>query len=374
MALTLDQQIFHSFQEARNILIALPSQLNADVLGSALTFFDFFKQQHKNPEIICSSKVQEKYFFLPQTDLIKNKLELVRDFVISINTVTHKVSRLKYEQEKDLLKIFLSSPGKIEEKDIGLTPGAFKYDLVIVVGSTDLESLGELFEEHSELFFEKPILNIDSQAANDHFGQINLVDPTASSCCEITLDLLQKQDSLCLDQKVATWLLAGIIEKTDSFQNAKTTPKSLMLASLLINQGAERENIVGHLYKNKPLPLLKLWGRVLAKLNYREDKGLCFCFLPAEDFTATDTNSQFLPLILKEIKDSFPATNAAYLLWQGKEDRLEGIFFSPKNSLTLKMEESFDSHRQSDYLFFAHDSLDYQQLQEEINSLLEPLL
>lgn len=374
MALTLNQQIFNSFQKARNVLIALPRQLDADILGGALTLYDFFKRQNKNPEIICSAKVPEKYFFLPQTDLLKNKLELVRDFVISIDTTQHKVSRLKYEQEKDLLKIFLSSPDKIEEKDIRLTPGTFKYDLIIVLGSTDLESLGELFEEHSELFFEKPVLNIDHQTANDHFGQINLINPIASSCCEITLDLLQEQGGLELTPETATWLLAGIIEKTESFQNARTTPKSLMLASLLMNKGAERENIISHLYKNKPLFLLKLWGRILAKINYQEDKGLISCFVSPEDFTATDTTSQFLPAVLKEINDSFPAANAVYLLWQNKEDRLEGIFYSPKDSLVLKMEENFDSRRQADYLLFAQDSLDRQQVQEKIDSLLEPLL
>lgn len=374
MALSLDQQIFEKLKGSRNILLALPRDLNADVLGGALALADFFKSQNKNPEIICARAVPELYSFLPDTDKIKNNFEAIRDFIISVDTSEHKISQLKYEQEKNLLKIFLTSPHKIEEKNVHLEPGTFKYDLIITLGCQDLESLGELFERQSELFFEKPILNIDNRSANENFGEINLVEPTATSCCEIILNLFEKQKITLTKKETATWLLAGIIEKTESFQNAKTSPRALSLASLLINAGAERETIITHLYKTKPLPMLKLWGKILAKINYLPEQKLVFGFVPQEDFENTGTTSQILPLVLKEIKETFAGLNAAYLLWQGKEDQLKGIFYSPKDSVCLKLEEFLNTKKQEDYIIFSPNTLKTEEALEQINSLLAPLL
>ena len=375
MALNPFQQAFEKIKTSRHILIVLPQNINADNLGAALALFTFFKEQNKSPELLSPEPPPEKYAFLPDFEKARQKVEILRDFVISINTEKNKVSRVRYEQESNSLKIFLSSRGQIEEKNICLEPGAFKYDLIVTLGATDLESLGCLFEKYNELFFGKPILNIDDQAANEHYGEINLVEPTASSCSEIVLDLLEKQGVVITQEKIATLLLAGIIEKTDSFQNHKTSPKALTTASFLINAGADREKIVTSLYKTKSVSFLKFWGRVLAKINFNEEKGLVFCRINQEDFEETKTSSQELFLIMSEIRETFPKVNAAYLLWQSKEEKIKGVFFSPKTSLSRKIEELFPSSHQEPYLVFSDEaSKEFQSTEDKLNSLLESML
>ncbi|PJE59593.1 MAG: hypothetical protein COU85_02860 [Candidatus Portnoybacteria bacterium CG10_big_fil_rev_8_21_14_0_10_44_7] len=374
MALDSQQQAIEKTKAARNILLALPQNLNADILGSALVLSDFFQKQNKNPEIVCAQKVPERYLFLPQVELLKKDFTVIRDFIISIDTKEHKIARLRYENEKNLLKIFLSSPQKIEERNIHLTPGAFQYDLLVTVGATDLETLGELFEKNPDLFFEKPVLNIDDQAANEHFGEINLVVPEASCCAEIVLDFLQRQKVEIKTPAVATLLLAGIIEKTDSFQNQRTTPQALGTASLLIAAGANREEIVKHLYRTKPLALLKLWGRILAKINLTEEKNIISAQITPEDFSQTNTTSKILPQIMNELKDTFPRTNAASLFWTGGDGESKALFFSPKNTLRLKLEEFLATAPQGEYLLLSEKNTTPQKLETEINSLLAPLV
>lgn len=370
MALSDKQQVFERLKQARNILIAIPQEINADNLASSLVLLELFKKQNKKAEIISSKKIPAKYLFLPKNNLVKNNFEAIRDFIISINTEQNKISRIKYEQEKNNLKIFLTSPDKIEEKNISLKPGTFKYDLILTVGAQDLESLGDIFEKNSELFFEKPILNIDDQSSNENFGEINLVDPTASSCAEILLTLFEEQNISVQDEETATLLLAGIIEKTESFQNFKTTPKALTLASLLINAGAKREEVVKNLYKTKPLALLRLWGRILSKINFNEEKNIIFGEISSDDFIKTNSSSALLPMVMNEIYESFPLLNAAYLLWQDGNDQIKGILFSPKNVVYSKIEESFNTAKKNNFLIFSDKHIK----PEKINSLIEPLL
>ena len=62
---------------------------------------------------------------------------------------------------------------------------------MVVLGSPDKESLGKVYEENPDIFYEVPVVNIDNHAENDNFGQLNIVDITSSSTSEIVADMLQ---------------------------------------------------------------------------------------------------------------------------------------------------------------------------------------
>jgi len=315
--LTPSQQAIDLIQKSKNILIALPENLNGDSLGSALALENALRELGKKVEIVAQEPIPEQLLFLATPEKIKNKLTPWRDFIISIDTSQNKISRLRYETVNQTLKIFLSTPQKIEERDLKLEPGAFYYDLIITLDAADLESLGFIFEANTELFFNKPILNIDHKASNEYFGEVNLVEPTAAACTEVVASLIEGL-SLAIIENRATALLTGLITKTHSFQNNKTTPQALMLASLLITKGAQQEKIIQHLYKTKPLSRLKLWGRLLGQLDYNEEQKAAWVLATPEDFAATDTSNKDLPFILEEITELFPQLNFCFIAWGGE--------------------------------------------------------
>lgn len=309
------QQAVDLIQKSKNILIALPENLNGDALGSALALEQTCQKSNKKVEVAAQEPLPDKLKFLPNSGILKNRLTAWRDFIISVDTSQNKISRLRYETESNVLKIFLTAPDKIEEKHIRLEPGAFYYELIITLDAPDLESLGQIFENNSELFFSRPILNIDCQAANEYFGEVNLVEPTAAACAEIVAGLIEALAPNSIDESAATALLTGLIEKTRSFQNVKTTPQALNLASSLMLKGAEQEKIIQHLYKTKPLNLLKLWGRLLARFDYDQERKIIWFLAETQDFKESQTTSQDLPLILEEINDLFPQLNLSLILW-----------------------------------------------------------
>lgn len=309
------QQSIDLIQKSKNILIALPENLTGDSLGCALALKKALQKLNKKVEVATQEPIPEKLKFLPNLEILKDKLTVWRDFIISIDTSQNKISRLRYEKESNILKIFLTTPDKIEEKQIKLEPGAFYYDLIIVLDAPDLESLGRIFENNSELFFNKPILNIDHRAANEYFGEVNLVEPTAAACAEIVAGLIANLGPDLIDEPAATALLTGLIEKTRSFQNVKTTPQALNLAASLIIKGAEQEKIIRSLYKTKPLNLLRLWGRLLSRFEYDQERKIIWFLAEAEDFKTSQTSAKDLPLILEEINDLFPQLNLSLVLW-----------------------------------------------------------
>ncbi len=343
------QQAQDLLQKSRNILIALPENLNGDSLGSALALSAVIKKLNKKAEVAAAEPAPDKLLFLAGVANLKNKLSSLRDFIISIDTSQNKISRLRYETENNVLKIFLATPQSIQQHDIKLEPGPFYYDLLITLDAPDLESLGEIFNSNSELFFNKSILNIDHQAGNESFGEVNLVEPTAASCSEIVAGLIEKLGPNLIDADVATALLAGLIVKTNSWQNAKTTPRSLNLASSLIVKGADQETIIKYLYKTKPLNCLKLWGRLLGRLELNEQQKNAWLLAEQEDFFATNTSPKDFSFVLDEICDLLPLLNLAVIFWTDADGTVcalaQGKQTEPLQKIALEMGGSVKNNR-----------------------------
>lgn len=329
------QQAVDLIQKSKNILIALPENLNGDSLGSALALAQTLQKLDKKAVIVAKETTPEKLKFLPYAESLKTQPSSLRDFIISIDTSQNKISSLRYTQENDTLKIFLSAPQKIEEKNLNLKYGSFNYDLIMVLDSPDLESLGKIFSENTDLFYNKPILNIDNKASNEYFGEVNLIEPKASACAEIIFNLIESLGISLIDPNIATALLTGIIEKTKSFQNSKTTPQALNLASLLIIKGGEQEKIIQNLYKTKPLNSLKLWGRMLGRLDFDENKKIAWLFAQPEDFRETQTTTKDLPFILEETFDLFPQIKLSFALWKD-ENGFVGLLAQAKQQEILQ--------------------------------------
>ncbi|OGZ32976.1 MAG: hypothetical protein A2174_03660, partial [Candidatus Portnoybacteria bacterium RBG_13_41_18] len=304
------QQAAELINKSQNILIVLPKDHNADCLGTGLALTMLGQDLGKKIDFLAQEPIQEKLLFLPGLENVKNEILSVRDFIISIDTSQKPIKQLRYETKDSILKIYLGTTDKIEEKDIKLEPGPFIYDAVAVIGAPDLETLSPFYEKYTDLFFEKSILNIDYHSANEYFGEVNLVEPTASSCAEIVAGFLNSFFPNQITQTIATCLLAGIIAETQSFQKINTTPQTFNLASLLIANGAQKEQIIQALYKTKPLNSLKLWGRLLNRLDWQEEKKLAWTEADTIDFEKTNTSSDDLYFVLEEMNELLPQSYA----------------------------------------------------------------
>ena len=81
-------------------------------------------------------------------------------------------------------------------------------------------------------------LNVDHHHDNSRFGDVNLVDASASSTGEVLRDVFREL-GLDLTPELAEPLYVALVTDTGRFQYANTTPKALRLAAELV-EGHER--------------------------------------------------------------------------------------------------------------------------------------
>lgn len=139
-------------------------------------------------------------------------------------------------------------------------------DLVIVPDCSDLGRLGPLSDKFATILAGTAIVNIDHHLSNANFGALNLVDPMAAAVCEQIFYLLPSLD-VALDAPIATCLLTGLATDTQTFRTPSVTPRTMRVATALIEAGAPLQMIADQVYNSRQLATLRLWAVALSELE-----------------------------------------------------------------------------------------------------------
>jgi len=333
---TIEQQILETIDKSEHILIVFNRAWSGDAVASALALRLWLLKRGKKVEVAASEPTAASmYSFLPGFSFIKPRLENLRKFIISLNITNAKVAQIEYQLEKEKLDFIISpKDGFFTNKDISSRSSGFSYDLIIALDTPDLESLGEIYDTDTAFFFETTLINIDHQASNDNYGQINLVNVNAVAATEILYGLFEakKED---IDPEIATCLLAGLIAETKSFKTANVTPRTLAIAADLIVHEARREEIINAVYRSRHINVLKLWGSVLMNLQSAFDNRIVWSMIRSEDFKATETKPENLIDVIDELIVSMPQAQVIVLVHEIEEQdgrkQIHAIVHSVKN-------------------------------------------
>ncbi len=344
MSLTPAQQFQDLLKKTTSPLILLPSYPNKDALASAFALSLLFKNIGKTATLACEniSEYTDSLSFLKKPENILSSIAGARDFVLTFSTVRNKILDVRTEKNEEEVRIYLTPEnGSIDPRDFSFIPAQFKFDLAIVIGSVDKEHLGKIYEENPDIFYEVPVLNIDNHPENELFGQVNLVDITASSTSEIIAETLEGVDARIMTENVNESLLSGIISATESFQKKNTTPKALKIASRLMDSGVDQQKIVSALYKTQPLHLLKLWGRVMAQSKWNEEVKTIWAFVTIEDIVQARAHKGDLPQILEKIKSNYSSAYLYIILSFETLGNVSGIALAQNNEILIDFAKRF---------------------------------
>lgn len=312
-------QFFEQVGKAKKVLVVLPESVSADALASGLALKLFLDKLGKEAEVATSGPLETAVSFLPQVSQVKSKIQSVKSLVVELDTVQKKLDELSYQVLENRVEIFLKAKSEpFTAEDVKFKTEKFPTDLLIVLGCQSFEDLGSLFRQNTEIFYETPKINIDNKPGNEFFGALNFVDVTATSLAEVLAGLFEQYEQQLVDEHIATCLLTGIITQTNSFQHAQTTPQALLKASRLVALGGRQQEIVKHIYKTKSLPLLKLWGRALARLKVAEAHGAAYSVLTSGDFEKTDAGEDLLLPALKELLSNISGYRVLGLIAQSR--------------------------------------------------------
>ncbi len=318
----LVEQINDQMGRAQHVLIAIPKGGKGDDMCAAVALAHYLRAQKKQVDIVCDkySFPSNLNFLKEHLSEIKNGLPVIQALDIEIDITDTPLSEMSYDVKDNKLHIHVAiKKGTISEKQVKSKQSSYRYDTIITIGAADVDSLGAVAKNAADMFYELPIINIDYTPGNEHYGQIDAVELSASSNSEIIFRLLDKLGEHTLKEKTAHILLTGIILATKSFKTTNVTPKLLTIASRLMTMGAQRDDIVENLFRTRTLSSLKLWGAALAELQHEPRHKMVWSVIPREVFIRAHATHHELDNIIEEIIINSPDAEIIILLHENTE-------------------------------------------------------
>ncbi len=377
------EQIFEQIKKAQNILVAFSANWNGDNLGASLAFYSFLKKIGKKVDVV-SSKAEgslsvdaraKAFSFLPHFSEIKRTIRDLNKFVISLSTIKTKIRGVKYRLEDNNLKFIISAKkGNFSAEDVKIETEGEKYDLVITIDTPDLDSLGSIFSENTQFFYESPLVNIDHHGGNEEYGSINLININTASTSEIVFSLIASWPEFKIDSDIATCLLTGIISKTRNFKTANITPDTLTTTSALISKEARRDEIVDRLYRSHDISALKLWGVVLSRLSANKNNHVVWSMVTANDFLKTGAGKNDLGGVMDELMVNLPEVKLIVIFYEntdrGGVASANFLIHSPKNINLLDLVREYNP-RGDERLVEIETKKKLEEVKEEIIDLID---
>jgi bifunctional oligoribonuclease and PAP phosphatase NrnA len=234
-----------ALEAARTVLVVSHENPDADTLGATLAVSAMVEACGGRADPVCTDPIPELYDFLAG------------------------VERFRTDPDPDA-----------------------DYDLLVISDCGTIDRVGDVGRRHRALFERLPRVVLDHHASNDdERGPADWVDPDAAATCEMAT-LLAARLGVPLDTgngALAAALMGGIVMDTATFAHPNATPRTLVVSAALVGAGAPLSDISRRLYRTKPERQLRLFGRVLDRLETTDDGRIVWSTLLDADLAATGT-------------------------------------------------------------------------------------
>jgi phosphoesterase RecJ-like protein len=214
------KRIAETIRRERRFLIASHENPEGDAIGSVLALGLALKEMGKNVTIFNQDPIPEILLFLPGAE-----------------EIAHQV------------------------------PENERFDVALALDCGDKKRLGKEFNKVDQIGI---LINVDHHVSNTQFGDLNHVDPQASSAAEMVYDLL-REIPVKMNPAIAENLYTGILTDTGSFHYSNATAKTFSVARACILAGVEPWKVAENIYETQPLARLRLLPLVLETLEFEED-------------------------------------------------------------------------------------------------------
>lgn len=239
-------QIKKLIGNSQRILVATRRHSDLDGVGALLGWYGVLVEQEKEVTLLSEGLLASNFAFLSHADQVQNSLP-PKSLVVSIDLQNNPIEKINYETKDGKFELIITpKEGMINAESVEFFQTDLNFDLVISVSSPKLSLLGEVAHLHKGALEEISLINIDCTSENDLFGKINLVDVFASSTCEVVAALFGNL-GWQVSSEVATSLLAGIMDKTRSFQKG-VTAQTFAVAGRLVEAGADLRTLSQNLF------------------------------------------------------------------------------------------------------------------------------
>lgn len=202
------EKIINQLKKSKRILLASHIHPDGDAIGALISLGLALQEQKKKVTLYNESPIPAIYQFLPSLHLINR------------------------------------SVGDIAE-----------FDTAVILDCSDFHRIGEVATRVSKIPI---IINIDHHTTNTRFGDLQYIDPAASSTCEIIYQLINAWEGIAIDRGMAYSIYTGIMADTGSFRFSNTTPEAFDISHKMMLLGADPHKVAHHVYETISLNRVKL--------------------------------------------------------------------------------------------------------------------
>lgn len=212
------QKIFDWISANDDFLVISHLNPDGDATGSLLAMNQILKRMGKKGRLVNEGSTPSRFSYLPDFENITNYSE---------STIEHT------------------------------------YRYIICVDCADAGRVGKVAECFAE---DAEIVNIDHHPTNDFYGTFALIQPDASSTCEVIYDFI-RMFHIEVDKPLADCLYTGYLTDTGGFRYSSTTPKVLHDAAELVTAGAHPYEIAERALESVTYEHVKLLSKSLSLLE-----------------------------------------------------------------------------------------------------------
>jgi len=233
------QQTAHQLIKSEKILLASHIHPDGDAIGALLGLGLALEGIAKDVVLYNESPIPAVYQFLPSIHRIKNRAGRIQDF-----------------------------------------------DTAVILDCSNLGRIGDIAREVSNVAF---VINIDHHLTNTRFGDLQHIDPQASSTAEIVYRVI-KEMGVPINTGMAYAIYTGIMADTGSFRFSNTTSAAFEIAHEMVNCGADPYRVAHHVYETLSLNRIKLLNMLFDTIELSENGKLTVMTLTQKMLDATGTH------------------------------------------------------------------------------------
>jgi bifunctional oligoribonuclease and PAP phosphatase NrnA len=214
----LEREILEQLRKRRRVLLTTHEPLDGDGVGSELGLARLLARVGCDARIVNSGPTPETFMFLPG-------IESVRTFPEGMDGGFDAVVTLDCGSRDRIARVLDAVPGK-------------------------------------------PFLvNVDHHAGHEKFADVDWIDATSAATGEM-IYRFATANGLDIDADTALALYVALVSDTGRFSYSNTTPACHEMAAHLLRRGAKPALVLRHLYREKPLSLVKLEGMAATELRF----------------------------------------------------------------------------------------------------------
>jgi phosphoesterase RecJ-like protein len=162
------------------------------------------------------------------------------------------------------------------------------WDVLVTLDCGEWERLGEAPGDRALM---GTVINLDHHRSNEHYGDLDVIDPAASATGLMAYHLLRELDAP-VGAETALCLYTAIATDTGFFRYSNTDVATFEAATELVRAGASPYAVHHALHENNPPSRLRMMGEGLRRLAFHAGDRIGMIALDSEAFAAADATAE----------------------------------------------------------------------------------